>query len=81
MFKHTQTIRRLTADELFECVYYFERLALNRDDIICPINPFHATDLFLYPLKTENQTFYDIFRGYRKKPLAWNALILLEWNL
>ena len=37
-------------------------------------NPFHATGLFLYPLTTsENQDFY-IFRGYRKRPVAWNGL-------
>ena len=30
MLKHTQTIRRLFTDELFECVYQFVRLALKR---------------------------------------------------
>ena len=40
------------------------------------INPFHATGLFLYPLKTsENLWFFDVSRGYRKKPVAWNRLI------
>ena len=39
------------------------------------INLFHATGIFLYPLKTsKNQRFFDIFRGYRKKPVAWNGL-------
>ena len=28
MVKHTQTIRRLTADDLFKCVYHFVELAL-----------------------------------------------------
>ena len=37
--------------------------------------PFHATGLFLYPLKTlENQRFYDVFREYRKRSVAWNGL-------
>ena len=37
------------------------------------LNPFHATDLFLYPRKTsENLRFSDVFRGYRKRPVAWN---------
>ena len=28
------------------------------------LNPFHATGLFLYPMKTlENQRFSDVFRG------------------
>ena len=35
------------------------------------INPSHATDLFLYSLKiSENQRFFDIFRGYIKTSLA-----------
>ena len=34
-------------------------------------NPLHATGLFLYPLKTlENLCFCDLFRGYRKRPVA-----------
>ena len=37
------------------------------------VNPFHATDLFLYPLKTsENQRFSDAFRGYRKR--SWHEM-------
>ena len=40
------------------------------------INRFHATGLFLYPLKTsENQRFSDVFRCYRKRPVAWNGLM------
>ena len=32
------------------------------------INPFHATDLSWYPLKTpENQMFSDVFRGVSKE--------------
>ena len=38
-------------------------------------NLLHATSLFLYPLKTsENQMFSDVFRGYRKRPVARNRL-------
>ena len=33
-------------------------------------NPFHATGLFLYPLKTENQSLSDVFREYGKRPVA-----------
>ena len=43
------------------------------------VNPFHATVLFWYPLKTsENQRFSDAFRGYQKRPLAWNGLMLFK---
>ena len=50
------------------------------------INQFNAIDLFLYPLKTsENLRLSDVFRGYRKKPVAWNRLIRvrpqLYWNI
>ena len=39
-------------------------------------NPSHANGLFLYPLKTsEYQRFSDVFRRYRKRPVAWNRLI------
>ena len=42
-----------------------------------PFNPFHATALFLYPLKTaENLRFCDVFKGYRKRRVAWNGLIM-----
>ena len=35
------------------------------------IDVFHATDLFLYFLRTsENKRFSDIFREFRKRPVA-----------
>ena len=41
------------------------------------INLFHATDHFPYLLKTsEKQRLSDVFRGYRKTPVARNGLIL-----
>ena len=50
------------------------------------INTFHATGLFWFPLKTsENQSFSDVFRGYRKKPVARNGLkspiTMFGWNV
>ena len=50
---------------IVECIYIWTKLL-------------HATDLFLYPLKTENQRFSDIFRGYRKRSVAWNWLNLKD---
>ena len=33
------------------------------------VYPFHATPLFLHPLKTsDKQRFSDVFRGYGKRP-------------
>ena len=43
------------------------------------INPFPATGLFLYPLKTsQNLCFFNIFRGYRKRPVEWNELMTVN---
>ena len=55
------------------------------------LNPFYASDLFWYPLKTsENLLFSDVFRGYQKRSVSWNGLMtvwlyrckakLLFWN-
>ena len=45
---------------------------------IVRVNPFHAAGLFLYPLKTsENQSFSDNFRGYKKKPVLRNGYLTL----
>ena len=39
------------------------------------VDPFHATGLFLYSLKTrEKQRFSDLFWWYRKRSVAWNEL-------
>ena len=41
------------------------------------INPSHNTGLFRYLLKTsENIWLSDVFRGYRKRPVARNGLIM-----
>ena len=43
------------------------------------MNPFHITGRFLYPLKTsENFWFSDVFKGYRKRQVAWIGLKLLK---
>ena len=43
------------------------------------MNPFHITGRFVYPLKTsENFWFSDIFKGYRKRQVAWIGLKLLK---
>ena len=39
------------------------------------LNPFHATGLFLYSLKTwQNQRFNDVSREYKKRPVVQNGL-------
>ena len=42
------------------------------------LNPFHAAGFFEKPLKTsENLIFCDVFRGYRKRSVAWNGWFIL----
>ena len=47
------------------------------------INPYYATGLFLYSLKTsENQRFSDVFRRYRKRPVVnWILANLVDHNI
>ena len=41
------------------------------------INPFSTNVPLLYPLKTENLRFSDVFRKYRSETLVENGLIHL----
>ena len=44
-------------------------------------NRFHITGFFLYLLKiSENQSFYDVFQGHTKRPVAWNELMTMLWS-
>ena len=45
--------------------------------IINSFMPFHATSLFLYPPENikKKQRISDVFRGCKKRPVAWNRLI------
>ena len=52
---------------------------LRAQGITVTFNPFHAIDLFWYPLKTsENLWFSDVFRGYQKRSVAWNGLMIIK---
>ena len=51
----------------------FKKFALM--SLLINFNPFDATGLCWYSLKaSENQRFSDVFRGYRKRPVALNGL-------
>ena len=44
------------------------------------LKPFHATGRFLYPLKTSgNLWFSDIFKGYRKWPVARHGIRTISY--
>ena len=56
-----------------------------RIEFLQRINPFHVTDLFWYPLKTQKtrgflifsggiKRDYYVFRGYQKRSVTWNGL-------
>ena len=60
----------------FLSIFYLFTCPLHSRSIF---NPFHATDLFWYPLKTsENERISDVFRRYQKRSVAWNELIILQ---
>ena len=43
------------------------------------INIFHATVLFIYPVKKpENQRLSNVFRGHRKRPVVWTGELALN---
>ena len=45
-------------------------------------NPYHATDLFLYPLKTENLRFSNVFRGIDEtSSMKWLHLPLFAYPI
>ena len=51
------------------------RLTKQTEKAVTTFNLFHAACLFQLLLKKHQKTcFSDIFRGYRKRPLAWNGL-------
>ena len=55
--------------------FYNDFLTQVNKAIFCLFNRYHATGLFLCPLKiSENLWFSDVFGGYRKRPVAWNGL-------
>ena len=37
------------------------------------VNQFRATGLFVYSVKTKKTRFFDVFRGSRKRPVAWKV--------
>ena len=58
---------------------YWILIMFSHSSIRISFNPFHANGLFLYPLKkSENLWFSNVFRGYRKRPVAWNGLLLVQ---
>ena len=57
---------------LFEYLLYFEfDCSAFR---IKSINPFYATISFYIPWKRQKTRRSDVFRVYRKRPVAWNTL-------
>ena len=45
------------------------------------VNPLNTTGIFPHPLKlSRHQRFSDVFRGYRKRLVAWNDIIVSCFN-
>ena len=69
--------------KIFKNTFFFRTLpvAASFNDTKCSLNLSHATGHFLCPLKTsEKLWFSDVFRRYRKRPVAWNGLIISFWG-
>ena len=50
-------------EKKFKLIFFLIQLSKMHEARL--FNPFHATNLFRYPLETsENQKFSDVFRGY-----------------
>ena len=79
--KYNIPFERLWIDLVFAWLIEYPKIYFNYK-IVFVFTPFHATSLFLYPLKTsENERFSDVFREYRKRPVAWKGLPchILKW--
>ena len=73
---------KLRLRTLFTQCYSFEKILFPLDShpkLFDFINPFHAIDLFIYPLKTSENQYSDVFRLYIKKSAAVNGSV--EWIL
>ena len=69
MVKHTQTILRQQPTNCLSVFDHFVGLALKGLKGY-PINPFHDTSHFLYPLETSESLWsYNIFSEYRERPV------------
>ena len=53
---------------------YMKKFLVSNPFLVIILNSFYATDLFPYPLKTENLNICDGFSGCRKIPVAWNRV-------
>ena len=45
-------------------------IEIKKNTLLERINPFHATDLFLYPLTTSKNLSFSVLRGYTKRQMA-----------
>ena len=68
---------------LFVCICYriLKSTEINENIGTKDVNSFHATVLFLYPLKlSENLWFSNVFRGHTARLLEWNVLKMIIWD-
>ena len=58
-------------------LYLFLLPVVKNVNLFVIYNPFHAAVLFLYFMKTENERFFNVLRGCRKRPASWSRLFVL----
>ena len=61
-------------------IYFNKKYFIFSNPFSIRFSQFHATGLFLYPLKTEHFWFSDVFGGYEKTLVAWNVLVFTLFN-
>ena len=61
--------------------FFRNRVSIFQKQGLSIFNPFSTSVPYLYPLKTENRRFSDIFRGHRSGTLVENGLKTMPFNL
>ena len=76
---HKYTIIFSSGILMLENLCYYNQASVGKSSI--SITSFHATGLLLYPMKTSETYrlwFRDVFRGFRRQPVAWNRLKMVS---
>ena len=74
--KHNKILVKYVSENFYTIKLLNDPNLLNKKSNL--VNPFYVTNLFQHPLKTlENLWFSDVFRGYWKRSVVWDGLILV----
>ena len=76
LWNYLTKLQKYTCVAIFHVTCCFVKNFVTMPRIIATLlNPFHATDLLWYHLKTSDYNrLSDVFRGYQNRPMPWNGL-------